>query len=56
MADETMRLHWEARNAQIKGRPAALNVDLEIIQERHHAINWVIGYDALDWDEVTTDT
>lgn len=56
MADETMRLHWEARDAQIKGRPTASNVDLEIIQERHHAINWVIGYDALDWDEVTTDT
>jgi len=56
MADEVMRLHWEARDARIKGRPAAPSVDLEIIQERHHAINWVIGYNALDWDEVTTDT
>ena len=56
MADEAMRLHWEARDARIKGRPTEPSVDLEIIQERHHAINWVIGYDALDWDEVTTDT
>jgi hypothetical protein len=31
-------------------------VDLEIVQERHHAINWVIGYDGAPWDEVTTDT
>ncbi|MEY2943079.1 MAG: hypothetical protein RLY97_1093, partial [Pseudomonadota bacterium] len=31
-------------------------VSLGIIQERHHAINWIIGYDGLDWDEVTTDT
>jgi hypothetical protein len=31
-------------------------VDIEIIQERHHAINWVIGYEGLSWDEVTTDT
>ena len=56
MADEVMRLHWEARDARIKGRPTEPSVDLGIIQERHHAINWVIGYDALDWDEVTTDT
>ncbi|WP_296615227.1 DUF4272 domain-containing protein [Sphingomonas sp.] len=56
MADETMGLHWAARDAQINERPREQNVDLEIIQERHHAINWVIGYGALDWDEVTTDT
>lgn len=56
MADETMGLHWEARDAQINGHPTARDVDLEIIQERHHAINWVIGYGALDWDDVTTDT
>lgn len=56
IADETMGLHWEARDAQINGHPTARDVDLEIIQERHHAINWVIGYGALDWDDVTTDT
>jgi hypothetical protein len=31
-------------------------IDIEIVQERHHAINWVTGYDGLPWDEVTTDT
>jgi hypothetical protein len=56
MADEVMALHWEARDARIKGRPTKPHVDLEIIQERHHAINWLIGYDGLDWDEITTDT
>ncbi len=55
MAYEVMHLHWQARDAQIHSKPVP-HVDIEIIQERHHAINWVIGYDALPWDEVTTDT
>jgi hypothetical protein len=28
----------------------------EIIQERHLAINWVVGYCGLPWEQVTTDT
>jgi hypothetical protein len=31
-------------------------VNIEIIQERHRAINWVNGYDSAPWDEVTSDT
>jgi len=56
MADAVLRLHWEARDARLKARAPRNPVDAEIIQERHHAINWVIGYDGLPWDEVTTDT
>jgi hypothetical protein len=55
LADETLQLHWQARDAELHGRALA-TIDIEIIQERHHAINWVIGYDGLPWDEVTTDT
>ena len=54
MADELMDYHWQARDAKIHSKPTEL--DIEIIQERHHAINWVIGYDGAPWDEVTTDT
>jgi hypothetical protein len=54
MADELMGYHWQARDARIHSKPTHL--DIEIIQERHHAINWVIGYDGAPWDEVTTDT
>ena len=54
-ADEALNLHWEARDAKINERSSDA-VDIEIIQERHHAINWIIGYDGLPWDEVTTDT
>ncbi len=55
MADATLRLHREARDARQRSAPQA-PVDMGIIQERHHAINWVIGYDGLPWDDVTTDT
>ncbi|ADE11351.1 DUF4272 domain-containing protein [Sideroxydans lithotrophicus] len=54
MADELMDYHWQVRDAQIHSKPTDL--DIEIIQERHHAINWVIGYDGAPWDDVTTDT
>lgn len=56
LADETRNLHWEARDAEMKQRSPHPPVDLGIVEERHHAINWVIGYDGLDWDDVTTDT
>lgn len=56
MADTVMNSHWEARDARIHSRPMPTHLDIGIVQERHHAINWVIGYDGLPWDEVTTDT
>lgn len=56
MADELLNLHWQARDARLHGRLMPPGLDIEIIQERHHAINWVTGYDGAPWDEVTTDT
>lgn len=56
MADRLMTLHGEARRAKLANAPPRTPVDIEIIQERHHAINWVIGYDSAPWDEVTADT
>ena len=56
MADDLLNSHWEARDARLNGRPIPAHLDIEIIQERHHGINWVIGYGGLPWDEVTTDT
>jgi uncharacterized protein DUF4272 len=56
MAEQILDLHWQARDAKLNDREPRDRVDLGIIQERHHAINWVIGYEGLAWDEVTTDT
>lgn len=56
-ADEFLDLHWHARDAKLNGRPSPDFVDIEVVQERHQAINWIIGYDGgVPWDEVTTDT
>ncbi|MBR0848325.1 DUF4272 domain-containing protein [Bradyrhizobium diazoefficiens] len=55
-ADLIYRYHWAVSNARIKGQqmPAALNPG--VTQERHHALNWLIGYQDQTWDHVTTDT
>jgi hypothetical protein len=55
-ADLIYRYHWATRNAHLHGRqtPAGLNPD--VVMERHHALNWLIGYSEQDWDDVTTDT
>jgi hypothetical protein len=55
-AEEMEALHWEARNARSTGQPPRRSVDMGIIQERHTAINWVIGHEGLPWDQVTADT
>ena len=33
-----------------------IEIEIEIVQERHHAIKWITGYEGLPWDEVATDT
>jgi hypothetical protein len=48
--------HWKARDARLQERSIPAGIDIEIVQERHHAINWITGYDGLAWDDVTTDT
>jgi hypothetical protein len=55
-ADLIYRYHWAVRNAQIKGQqiPAALSPD--VTEERHYALNWLIGYLEQAWDDVSTDT
>lgn len=55
-AESALQLHWEARDAYLNNRKPKNGVDAEVVQERHHAINWITGYCGLDWDDVTTDT
>ncbi|HEX2559128.1 DUF4272 domain-containing protein [Phenylobacterium sp.] len=56
-ADLIYRYHWAARDAMLNGRPAPAGLNLDVIQERHHALNWLINYnDGAEWDDVTTDT
>jgi hypothetical protein len=55
-ADLIYRYHWAAVDADIKGAPPPAGLHPGVTLERHHALNWLIGYGDLDWDDVTTDT
>lgn len=54
--DLIYRYHWAVRNARIKGQPVPAGLNPGVTQERHHALNWLVGYLDQDWDRVTTDT
>ena len=56
LQDDCFNLHAEGRYARLQNRAPRQPVNIEIIQERHRAINWVNGYDGAPWDEVTSDT
>lgn len=55
-ADLIYRYHWAVRNARIKGQQVPAGLDPGVTQERHYALNWLIGYNEQPWDHVTTDT
>ena len=55
-ADLIYRYHWAVKDARISGRPGPMAIDAGIVQERHHALNWLINYENQSWDDVTTDT
>jgi len=55
-ADLLYRIHWAVRQASIDGQDLE-QLDADVVQEWHRAINWVTCYGGeLDWEEVTTDT
>lgn len=53
-AERIWQLHWQARDGGRHHKGPREPVDLNIIGERHHAINWIIGDE--EWDDVLTDT
>ncbi len=55
-ADLIYRYHWAVRDATLNGRDAPSQLILGVVQERHHALNWLIGYYEAEWDDVPTDT
>ena len=54
-ADLIYRYDWAAVDARLNGRRDP-KVNGEITVERHHALNWLVGYNDAEWDDVTTDT
>jgi hypothetical protein len=55
-ADLIYRYHWAVRNADMKGQQVPAGLDPGVTEERHYALNWLIGYNEQAWDQVTTDT
>lgn len=51
------RYDWACVDARVNGRPAPAGLDAGVVVERHHALNWLVGYaDKAEWDDVSTDT
>ncbi len=55
-AEELYNAHSRCIAAEIQNRPERHGHDIEVAQERHYAINWLICYEGADWDDVVTDT
>lgn len=55
-ADLIYRYHWAVVDARVSNRDAPTGLDGGIVMERHHALNWLMGYMDQEWDDVSTDT
>ena len=54
--DLTYRVHWHIRQQRLKKRTATPGVDVDVVMERHHALNWLVRFQHAGWDQVDTPT
>src|SRR5262252_3094401 len=52
-ADLVYRYDWAVVDARVNDKPSPAGLDPGVVQERHHALNWLIGYIDQDWDDVS---
>lgn len=50
------RLHWATRQALLKKTAVPASLNDSVLQERHHALNWLVRFEDRDWDDVDTPT
>jgi hypothetical protein len=50
------RLHWATRQAILKKLAAPAGLNDGVLQERHHALNWLVRFEDREWDDVDTPT
>jgi len=48
--------HSAVRDARLFSQPVPGNLDGDVVQEWHYALNWLIGYEDDEWDDVSMDT
>lgn len=55
-ADLIYRYHWAVADARRQRKDAPAGLDRGVVQQRHHALNWLISHWDQPWDSVVTDT
>lgn len=58
-ADLIYRVHWAVVDERVnvnKSVKVPGSVEKGVVQERHAALNWLIGYMRQEWDDISTDT
>ena len=55
-SDLLYRLHWAVRDVRLVGKEPPSGLQPGVVQEWHHAVNWLTMYNGEDWDDVSTDT
>ncbi|MFT3867721.1 MAG: DUF4272 domain-containing protein [Nibricoccus sp.] len=56
-ADLIYRLNWAVVDERVNKKVSVpKEVETGVVEERHAALNWLIGYLNQEWDEITTDT
>jgi hypothetical protein len=54
--DLHQRLHWITRQAQADKKAVPAGLEPGVIQERRRALNWLVQFEAAQWDDVDTPT
>jgi len=55
-ADLYYRYDWAVVDAELYGKSPPRGLEPDVVYERHYALNWLVAYNNLPWDEITTDT
>lgn len=55
-ADRIYRYHWAIVEARVNGKAPPAELEPGVTLERHHALNWLVGYMGQEWDDIATDT
>lgn len=55
-ADLIFRYHWATRVFELRGEEPPAGLAPDVVMERHHALNWLVGAGGDEWDDVDTST
>lgn len=55
-ADLIYRMDWACVDARVHGLTGPAHMDHGVTQARHKTVNWLIGFENQEWDNVDTPT